>query len=69
MYINTLNTNMISILYIIRMAILYRTAKFNTATIAILGPTTKFSSCQYFQLYGRSHQYHNFRDLPASITT
>ena len=44
---------------IIRMAILYRTAKFNIIillccnilAIAILGSTVKFNSRQYFQLY------------------
>ena len=37
------------------MAIPYRTAKFKSANIfamAILGPTAKFSSRQYFRLYG-----------------
>ena len=38
----------------IRMATPYWTAKFKSANMAILGPTTKFNSCQYFQLYGRS---------------
>ena len=39
----------------IRMAILYRTAKFKSANIlvtAIWGSTAKFNSRQYFQLYG-----------------
>ena len=39
----------------IRMAIPYRTAKFNSANIlaiAILGSTTKFNARQYFRLYG-----------------
>ena len=39
----------------IRMAIPYRTAKFKSANIfamAIWGPTAKFNSHQYFQLYG-----------------
>ena len=38
------------------MVIPYRTAKFKSANIfamAILGPTTKFNSRQYFWLYGR----------------
>ena len=42
---------------IIRMAILYRTAKFKSANIlaiAILGLTAKFNSRQYFRLYGMS---------------
>jgi hypothetical protein len=37
------------------MAIPYRTAKFKSAnifTIAILGSTAKFNSCQYFRQYG-----------------
>ena len=45
---------------IIRMAILYRTAKFKSANIlaiAILGSTAKFNSRQYFQLYGSSHKH------------
>ena len=39
----------------IRMTIPYPTAKFKSANIfamAILGPTTKFNSRQYFRLYG-----------------
>ena len=39
----------------IRMAILYRTAKFKSAnilSIAILGSTAKFNARQYFRLYG-----------------
>ena len=42
----------------IHMAIPYRTAKFKSAnnfTMAILGPTAKFNSRQYFQLYGTWH--------------
>ena len=44
----------------IRMAILYRTAKFKSANIlpiAILGSTAKFNSGQYFRLYGMGHSY------------
>ena len=46
------------------MAIPYRTAKFKSANIfamAILGPTTKFNSCQYFRLYGSSYDYCQFQ--------
>ena len=41
--------------YIIHMLIPYRTTKFkytNSFTMVILGPTAKFNSRQYFQLYG-----------------
>ena len=41
----------------VRMVIPYQTSKFkstNIFAIAILGPTAKFNSCQYFQLYGIS---------------
>ena len=37
------------------MVIPYQTVKFksvNIFTMAIYGPTAKFNSCQYFQLYG-----------------
>ena len=45
----------ISYSHIIRMAILYRTAKSKSANIlaiVILGSTAKFNSHQYFRLYG-----------------
>ena len=56
-YITTakLKSAKISYLHIIRMAIPYRTAKFQSANIlviAIWGSTTKFNSRQYFRLYG-----------------
>ena len=41
--------------YVIHMVIPYRTTKFKSANIfsmAILGPSAKFNSCQYFRLYG-----------------
>ena len=40
---------------IMHMVIPYRTTKFKSANIfsmAILGPSAKFNSCQYFRLYG-----------------
>ena len=55
-YITTtkLKSAKISSLHIIRMGILYQTAKFKSANIilaiAILGSTAKFNSHQYFQL-------------------
>ena len=48
----------------IHMAIPYQTAKFKSTNIfamAILGPTTKFNSRQYFWLYGSSYDYCQFQ--------
>ena len=54
------NAKLNFLLAYIRMAILYRTAKFKSANIlpiAILGSTAKFNSGQYFRLYGMGHSY------------
>ena len=50
------------------MAILYRTAKFKSANIfamVIWGPTTKFNSCQYFQLYSTLGTRNSEKNLEA----
>ena len=58
-YITTvkLKSAKISYLHIIRMAILYRTAKFKSTNILAIGSTTKFNSRQYFRLYSIPSRY------------